>query len=109
LLSAPGVFKSLVLNGQGTPVLLHPLRAGAAYWQWAINVITLPQPVLWTPAVTVTCWHPPGNMHQPLIVHILQHPLHGTPAAVNDGHQLPVTPGHTIGQSNKQAGPNAWF
>jgi hypothetical protein len=109
LLSAPGVFESLVFNSQGTPVLLHPLGAGAASWQWAVNVITLPQPVLWPPTVTVTRRHPPGDMHKPLIVHVLQHPLRGTPIAVDDGHQFPVTPGHTIGQGNKQAGPDAWF
>jgi hypothetical protein len=48
-------------------------------------------------------------MDQTLIVHLLQHPLRGTPVAVDDGHQLPVTSGHTIGQGNHQAGPDAWF
>jgi hypothetical protein len=109
LLSAPGILKSLVFNRQGTPVLLHPLRAGAASWQWAVNVITLPQPVLWPPTVTVTRRHPPGNVHQPLTVHVLQHPLRSTPIAVDDVHQFTVTSGDTIGQSNQQAGPDAWF
>jgi len=109
LLSAPGVKKILVIGGHLGPELMDPLRAGAASGQGAVNVITLPHPVLRPPAVTVTCPGPPSNMHQPLIVHLLQHPLRGTPVAVDDGHQLPVTSGHTIGQGNHQAGPDAWF
>jgi hypothetical protein len=109
LLSAPGVKKILVISGHLGPKLVDPLRAGAASGQGAVNVITLPHPVLRPPAVTVASSGPPGNVHHPLIVHLLQHSLRGTPVAVDDGHQLAVTSGHTIGQCNHQAWPNAWF